>query len=72
MPSILIQLDEATARALNAAATAANRKRAEFVRAAIKRAIRDEEFARIRAGYLKQPDSAAEADDWSTAEEWKP
>jgi len=72
MPSILIQLDESTLKSLNRIAPAAKRQRAEFVRQAVKEAIRKREYEQIREAYRKQPDSAAEADDWSSAEEWKP
>ena len=72
MPSILIQLDESTLRSLNKIAPAAKRQRAEFIRRAVKEAIRQREYEQIREAYLKQPDSAADADDWSSAEEWKP
>jgi len=71
MPSILIQIDESTLRSLNKIAPAAKRQRAEFIRQAVKEAIRKREYEEIRNAYLKQPDSAAEADDWSSAEEWK-
>jgi len=71
MPSILIQLDESTLSALNKIAPAAKRQRAEFIRSAVKDAIRKREYEQIREAYLRQPDSAAEADDWSSAEEWK-
>ena len=70
MPSILIQLDEPTLEALNRAAPAL--QRAEFIRQAVKDAIRKREYARIREGYELQPDSAADPGDWSSAEEWKP
>jgi hypothetical protein len=33
-------------------------------------AIRRTEEERTRRAYLEQPDSEAEADDWSSAEEW--
>jgi hypothetical protein len=46
--------------------------RAEFIRAAIRNAIRATEEDRTRRAYLAQPDAEAEADDWSSAEEWKP
>ncbi len=49
----------------------AKRDRAEFVRQAVKDAVREREYEQIREAYLRQPDSAAEADDWSSAEEWK-
>jgi metal-responsive CopG/Arc/MetJ family transcriptional regulator len=71
MKSVLIQLDDATYRALNRVAPAAKRQRAEFVRSALRKAIRESEEERTRLGYLRQPDSEAEADDWSSAEEWK-
>ena len=71
MPSVLIHLDDATIKALNQIAPAARRQRTEFIRRAVKEAIRKHEYARIREGYRKQPDSAAEADDWSDAEEFR-
>jgi len=72
MPSILIQLDDSTLKSLNKIAPAAKRQRAEFVRQAVKDAIRKREYEQIREAYLRQPDSAADADDWSSAEDWKP
>jgi len=71
MKSLLVQLDEPTYLALNRVAPAAKRQRAEFVRSAIRKAIRETEEERTRRAYLELPDSEAEADDWSTAEEWK-
>jgi metal-responsive CopG/Arc/MetJ family transcriptional regulator len=71
MPSILIQLDESTLKALNRVAPAAKRQRAEFIRQAVKSAIRKKEYAGIKEAYLKQPDSADEADDWSNAGEFR-
>jgi predicted transcriptional regulator len=72
MKSLLVQLDEPTYRALNRIAPAAKRQRAEFVRTAIRKVIRETEEERTRRAYMEQPDAEAEADDWSTAEEWKP
>ncbi len=71
MPSILIQLDEATLRSIDRIAPAAKRQRAEFIRQAVKEAIRRQEYEQIREAYLRQPDSATDADDWWSAEEWK-
>ena len=71
MPSILIQIDDATYKALDQVAPAAKRQRAEFIRQAIKEAIRKREYARIRDAYRKQPDSATEADDWSNCEDFE-
>lgn len=71
MKSILVQLDDSTYRALRQVAPAAQRRQSQFIRAAIRKAVREAEYARIRKGYQAQPDSEAGADDWSTAEEYK-
>jgi len=71
MPSILIQVDERLLEALNKVAPAAKRHRAEFIRQAVREAIRKREYEAIREAYLRQPDSPADADDWANAEEWK-
>lgn len=52
-------------------APAAKRQRAQVIRQARRKAILEAEKARTRAAYLAQPDSEAEADDWSTAEEYR-
>ena len=72
MKSLLIQLDEATYRALNQVAPAAQRKRAEFVRTAIRKALYEAAEERTRLAYLKQPDTETALDHWQDAEEWKP
>jgi len=72
MKSVLIDLDEPTYKTLNQIAPAAKRQRAQCIRNAIRKAILEAEYERIRAAYVRQPDSEAEADDWSTAEEYKP
>jgi metal-responsive CopG/Arc/MetJ family transcriptional regulator len=69
MPSVLIRLNESLYRALNNATE--KRKRAEFIRGAIVRAIREAEEARMRRACELQPDSETVADDWSSAEEFK-
>jgi len=71
MASILIQLDDATLKSLDRIAPAAKRQRAEFIRRAVKDAIRKSEYEQIREAYLRQPDSAADADDWANAEDWQ-
>jgi metal-responsive CopG/Arc/MetJ family transcriptional regulator len=71
MPSILIQFDKRTLESLKKIAPTAKRQRGEFIRQAVKEAIRRREYEQIREAYLRQPDSAQEADDWSSAEEWK-
>jgi len=72
MPSILIQVDESLLRSLDRVAPAAKRQRAEFIRQAVREAVRKVEYEQIREAYRLQPDSAEDADDWSNAEEWKP
>lgn len=72
MKSLLVQLDEQTLDALNRIAAPGKRQRSEFVRQAIRRAVRSTEFAAMREAYRKRPDSADDADDWSTAEDYKP
>ena len=42
------------------------------MRQAIRKAIRQAEYQAIREAYRKQPDSAMDADDWATAEEYRP
>jgi hypothetical protein len=43
----------------------------QYVRQAIRQAIRHAECRAMRDAYRKQPDSAQEADDWSTAGEFR-
>ena len=71
MPSILIQLDDLTYKALNRVAPAAKRKRTEFVRQAVKEAIWRKEFASMREAYRAQPDGTPEVDDWSNWEDFE-
>ena len=71
MPSILIQIDEPLLQSLNKVAPAAKRQRAEFIRQAVKEAIRNREYEAIREAYLRQPDSPGDADDWTNSGEWK-
>ena len=72
MKSLLIHLDDQTLNALNRVAAPDKRKRSEFIRQAIRRAIRQAEYSAMRRAYTRQPDSASDADDWSTAEEFRP
>lgn len=72
MKSLRVQLDEAAYQALCRIAPSDRKGRAQFIREAIRKAIREAEYARIRKAYEAQPDSEAEADDWSTAEGYKP
>ena len=71
MKPLLIQLDQRTLTALNRVAAPGQRKRSEFVRQAIRKAIREAEYRGMREAYRKQPDSA-NVDDRSTAEDYEP
>ena len=71
MPQILVQFDEATLAAIDRIAPAAKRKRADFVRRAVKDAIFQYETKRTRDAYLAQPDTES-TDAWDQPEEWNP
>jgi hypothetical protein len=71
MPQVLIHFDEATLKAIDRIAPAAQRKRADFIRRAVKDAIFQEETDRMREAYRLQPDSVEDSDAWELAEEWK-
>jgi metal-responsive CopG/Arc/MetJ family transcriptional regulator len=71
MPQVLVHFDESTLQAIDQIAPAAKRKRAGFIRKAVKEAIFQRETERMREAYLLQPDSAGEADTWDSPEEWK-
>jgi Arc/MetJ-type ribon-helix-helix transcriptional regulator len=47
------------------------RQRSEFIRRAIRKAVRQAEYRAMRDAYRRQPDSALDADDWSAPEEFK-
>jgi hypothetical protein len=69
MPSVRVRLTGATCRELDSLAGKGGR--AEFIRLAIGRAIREEQNTRVQDAYAAQPDSESEADDWSNCEEFK-
>ena len=71
MKSILVQLDPATFRALSQVAPPSSRRRSEFIRAAIRKAVLAEEYARMRKAYEIAPDSESEADTWANPEEFE-
>jgi hypothetical protein len=50
MPALLVYLDGATIRAIDRVSS--KRKRSAFIRAAIRRAIRDAEYERMRCAYV--------------------
>jgi predicted transcriptional regulator len=70
MKSFLIQLDDDLYRELNRVAPPSSRKRAEFVRNALLKALMEAQEAKTRAAYTDAPDSEDEANDWSNAEEF--
>jgi predicted transcriptional regulator len=67
MRSLRVQLDEPTYRALSEIAPGGGRGPVQFIREAIRKAVREAEYAQIRKAYEAQPDSESEADDWSAA-----
>ena len=75
MKQLLIELDDETAARLEAVAPARSRRRSDFVRAAIRRALaalREEEIA---AAYARQPDKEPaffDAAAWEVRERGKP
>ena len=71
MKSIPIQVNDTTFRLLDRVAPAAKRQRAQFIHQALLRALMEAEEQRTRAAYRRQPDSESDADDWSTAEEFR-
>ena len=70
MPQVLVQFAAATLEAIDRIAPAAKRKRADFIRKAVKDAIFRHEQERMREAYKLQPDSAEDADTWDLPEEW--
>ncbi len=71
MPQVLIQFDDATLKAIDRIAPAAKRKRADFIRRAVKDEIFRLETERMREAYRLQPDSVADSETWDLPEEWK-
>ena len=72
MKAILIRLDEPTLHPLNRVAPPGKRERSEFIRKAIRNAVRRAEYRAMREAYSKQPDSSLDADDWSPAAAYRP
>ncbi len=65
MPLNLIHFDEPLLQALNKVAPAKTRKRADFIRGAVREAIRRRECEQMREACRRQPDAATDADDFS-------
>ena len=60
MKRILIEVDDQTAAELERIVPARSRRRSEFVRSALRRALWDEEERRTRDAYLNAPDKKAD------------
>jgi len=72
MPHVLVQFDDATLEVIGRVAPPARRKRADFIRKAVKDALFRLETERMREAYRLQPDSPNDAGAWDLPEEWKP
>lgn len=70
MKQFLIELDAETAAALERVAPARSRRRSEFVRMAIRKALWDKEEAATAEAYRRQPDTAGEA--YLDPDVWEP
>ena len=70
MKQLLVEIDDELARKLEDVAPTRTRRRSEFIRMAIRKALWDLEEVAIREAYARQPDSAAEA--WLDPEAWDP
>ena len=71
MSQVRIHFDEATLKAIDRIAPAVKRKRADFIRQAVKDAIFRQEIERMREAYRLQPDSVERSETWELSEEWK-
>jgi len=71
MKQVLVQLDDRTAKLLEAAVPARTRKRSEFIRQAIAKALLELAEHRTRAAYARIPDDKAafNAAEWADATE---
>jgi predicted transcriptional regulator len=70
MKQLLIEVEDDVAAKLEAAAPGRSRRRSEFVRMAIRRALWELEEAATAEAYKRQPDSASDAYVDSSA--WEP
>jgi hypothetical protein len=70
MKQLLVELDDDVAARLEQVAPSRSRRRSEFIRSAIRRALWELEEQATAAAYRRQPDSAAEA--YLDARTWEP
>lgn len=60
MKQLLVEIDDDTAARLESVAPSRSRRRSDFVRAAIRRALWDLEEHKTAQAYAEKPDSAAD------------
>ena len=70
--NVLVDLPDSLARELDRVAPARSRRRSEFIRMAIKKALMDEAEKRTRAAYSARPDGELEFFDPDTWEKKPP
>lgn len=70
MKKLLIELDDATAEELERVAPSRSRKRSEFVRSAIRKALWELEEEATAEAYRNQPDSTS--DTYVDSQVWEP
>jgi Arc/MetJ-type ribon-helix-helix transcriptional regulator len=60
MKQVIVEVDDETAAKLESVASGKSRKRSEFIRAAVRRALWELEERKTREAYLREPDSAVD------------
>jgi predicted transcriptional regulator len=70
MKQLLVEIDEGTFHELERIAPARSRRRSAFIRAAIQKAICEEQERNTAEAYRKTPDSADDA--WFDPRVWEP
>jgi hypothetical protein len=70
MSQVLINFDDATLKAIDRIAPPARRKRADFIRQAVKDAIFRLETEKMREAYRVNPDSVDDSGSWDLPEDW--
>jgi len=70
MKQLLVEIDEETFKKLEHIAPARSRRRSAFIRAAIHKAICDEQERSTAAAYRRAPDSTDDA--WFDPRVWEP
>ena len=58
MKQVLVEIDDETAARLESVASGRSRKRSEFIRLAVRRALWELEERKTREAYLREPDNA--------------